>query len=253
MVQVFSDVIWWWVVAIILLTRVGLLLVTIRWKLLLAELGISLPALSLYKRVWIGQFFNNFLPGRIGADVYRVFGPWEMTLEKTVVGGSVVFDRVTGLIGLLIVVSAVGLVEHDVARDLGLGLLPVFTMLAAVVLLAMVTVRGPLGWTLWLVPRCPSAKAGSVLKKFLESTLIYVDRKGTTLRAVAISVVFPVFNWSRYLSGLSGLWGGYPADGSGLHCASGRVYCCDSSIHQRVGASRGCLCTYVCADRRWEC
>ena len=186
--QAFSGIVWWWVVAKILIGRASILFVSLRWQLLLAEQGISLPIFLLVKRIWMGRFFNNFSVGKSGVDLFRVFGPWGMSLKKTAVGSSVVFDRYTGLIGLLVALALAGLVEHKLAKELGLELLPIFALAGAALLLLAVVTHRPFVWSRWLIARCPVNKASSIAEGILRSLLLYVERRGTTLTAVAISV-----------------------------------------------------------------
>ena len=189
-VEVFSGVIWLWVIASILLTPFAILLVTVRWKILLRAQGLSLPAVLLFKRLWVTRFVNNFSPGQIGGDLFRVFGPWEIPLNRTAVGTSVAYDRYTGLIGLLVAIALVGLVEYNLAKELGLELIPIFAVFGAALLLLAVVTHRPFLWARWLVARCPVKKARSVAEGVLRSMLLYVDRRGTTLNAIAISVAF---------------------------------------------------------------
>ena len=189
-VEVFSSVVWWWVIARILLAPFSLLLATVRWKILLGAQGLSLPLVLLFKRVWMARFINNFFLGRTGGDLFRVFGPWEIPLKKTAVGTSVAYDRYIGLIGLLVALAVAGLVEYNVAKELGLELLPIFSVFGAALLLLAVVTHRPILWARWLVARFPVRKARSVAEGVLRSMLLYVDRRGTTLNAVAISVAF---------------------------------------------------------------
>ncbi len=186
--EAFSGVVWWWVVANILIGRVAILFVSLRWQILLAEQGISLPIFLLFKRIWMGRFFNNFSVGKTGVDLFRVFAPWGMPLKKTAVGSSVVFDRYTGLIGLLVALALAGLVEYKLAKELGLELLPIFALAGAALLLLAVVTHRPFVWSRWLISRFPVSKARSIGEGILRSLLLYVDRKGTTLMAIAISI-----------------------------------------------------------------
>jgi len=188
--EAFSGVVWWWIAARFLAGRLSTLVVSFRWQILLKEQGISLPVILIFKRIWMGRFFNNFSVGHTGVDLFRVFSPWGMPLKKTAVGSSVVFDRYTGLMGLLVAIAVAGLVEHEVARDLGLELLPIFALAGAGLLLLAVVTHRPLEWSRRLIARSPVNKVRSIAEGILRSLLLYVDRRGTTLTAVALSVGF---------------------------------------------------------------
>ena len=190
--EAFSEVVWWWVVANVLIGCASILLVSLRWQILLNEQGISLPIFLLIKRIWMGRFLNNFFLGQSGADLFRVFGRWGMPLKMTAVGSSVLFDRYTGLIGLLIAIALAGLIEHKVAKELGLELLPIFALAGAALLLLAVVTHRPLEGSRWLIARCPVNKARSIAEGILRSLLLYVDRRGTTLMAIVISLAFRV-------------------------------------------------------------
>ena len=44
-----------------------------RWKIIIATMGENLPILFASKNVFIGMFFNQFLPSTFGGDFYRIF------------------------------------------------------------------------------------------------------------------------------------------------------------------------------------
>lgn len=70
-----------------------------RWKRLLSIKGLDMPIGNLFTSYIEGIFFNNFLPGSIGGDIYRVVrvanGKIEMALS------SVLMERLLGLFVLL--------------------------------------------------------------------------------------------------------------------------------------------------------
>jgi len=74
-----------------------------KWKLILEvdQVDISLP--FLFKTYLISQFISLFLPSSIGGDVYRVAVIKRVVNSFSLRFSSVIFDRATGLYGLLIV------------------------------------------------------------------------------------------------------------------------------------------------------
>ena len=161
-VQSFSDVAWGWVVVAMAVRPLGLLLVTVRWRILLKDQGIRLSTLLLFKRFWIARFINNLLPGQTGGDLFRVFGSWSGTLNRTAVGSSVLMDRYTGLVGQLSLLSLIGAVEYETAKELNLGLVPIVSILVALILLWFLTMRRPLQWVGQVVAKWPGRGARSV-------------------------------------------------------------------------------------------
>ena len=187
-VRTFGDVLWWWVVAKLLLSVFGLLLLTIRWNILLKDQGIRVPTSFLFKRSWIARFVNSFSPGKAGGDLYRIFGSWGFELKKTAVSSSVLFDRLTGVVGLLFLLSVMGFVQYDVARRLGMPLLPLATVVGTVTVVLVMTTRWPVAWIRRLIAKRPATKARSTVEELLGSIAIYLDRRGTLLVSVAISI-----------------------------------------------------------------
>jgi len=186
----FSKVLWWWVVAGSLAYLLGLFLVTARWKILLMAQGIYLPTGVLFKRYWMTRFFSNFLPGRTGGDLFRIFGPWGIPLRKTAITSSVLFDRFTGLLGLLVLLFLVGMAEYGMVRELLVGFVPIISVLGVAILLLLLAILGALGRVRQFITRWPHSKFRLVMDEFLDSLQVYLNSKGTILGAVIISVAF---------------------------------------------------------------
>jgi len=72
-----------------------------RWKVLLGSQGIKVPLWNLFTHYLIGIFFNNFLPGSVGGDIYRAVGIEEYPKDKEKILSSVLMERLLGLIVLL--------------------------------------------------------------------------------------------------------------------------------------------------------
>jgi glycosyltransferase 2 family protein len=66
-----------------------------RWRLILEEVGIKKSQKKIFFINYYSQFLNNFFPGFLGGDTYKVLSLGE---EKRKVIKSVFIDRITGLI-----------------------------------------------------------------------------------------------------------------------------------------------------------
>ena len=80
---------------------IGKLISGYRWQLLLSAQGIGLPLRTLVASLYVGQFFNSFLPTTIGGDVVRAYDTASASkqAERSVV---VVFmDRLIGVLALV--------------------------------------------------------------------------------------------------------------------------------------------------------
>jgi hypothetical protein len=86
-----------------------IVVLSIRLFAVLRKGGIPLPFSNALKIVWVGQFWNCFLPGSTGGDVYRLAALWSRYPQRKTDGFmGVLFDRLIGT-AVLAVVAAVGL------------------------------------------------------------------------------------------------------------------------------------------------
>ena len=186
----FTDVAWLWIIAVLLLVPLDRLLATVRWQILLRALGVRVTTIALFKRTWTAGLFNSILPGQFGGDFYRVLEPWEIPLKKTAIGSSVLVDRVTGIIGLLFMISLVGTLEFGLARELGVAFVPAVSTVGVILLLGMVTLVKPLTWLRRTLVWWPANRPRVLAEEIIDSMLIYSGAKWSILGAVIISLVF---------------------------------------------------------------
>ena len=78
--------------------------ITIRWRVILLNHGFNISYLNLCWFTVIGAFFNQFLPGGIGGDLFRInyLRSSGVQLQKAVF--SVIIDRIVGLLCLFILI-----------------------------------------------------------------------------------------------------------------------------------------------------
>lgn len=85
----------------------GLVLSALRWKILLAAAGVTVPLRRAARLYFVGYFFNLFLPTTVGGDLVRGAG-LPKSAPLSVVGSSILVERVLGfgcLLGLGIAAS----------------------------------------------------------------------------------------------------------------------------------------------------
>ncbi len=92
----------------------GIVVRVFRWRALLLGLGLRLSIWRLLKLYLIGGFFNAFLPSGFGGDVVRVLELGHDAEDSAAAFGTVLVDRMTGILSLL----ALGLGVLPFARDL---------------------------------------------------------------------------------------------------------------------------------------
>lgn len=74
-----------------------------KWQLILAGQGDRVPFRSLFSIFYVGIFFNNLLPTSFGGDVVRVMRLSRLTEKPAAAAGSVVADRMSSTIALLVI------------------------------------------------------------------------------------------------------------------------------------------------------
>lgn len=87
----------------------GLFAGVIRWHRLLHGYTIPLPFKKVFKILFIGQFFNAFMPGSCGGDVVRAFYVTRESKKghRAEAATTVIADRLIGLLTLMLWCSAV--------------------------------------------------------------------------------------------------------------------------------------------------
>jgi uncharacterized protein (TIRG00374 family) len=119
------------VLAAVLLAGPAPLLLALRWSIVLRAAGISVPYGQLLRLTFIGNFFNNFVPGGTGGDVVKAFAIARHTERRAEAVAMILLDRVLGMVGLTLMAAVAVLFRYQalggLARGIGLFLLAVVT------------------------------------------------------------------------------------------------------------------------------
>jgi uncharacterized protein (TIRG00374 family) len=104
MVKAIHEAHFRWIAAAILTYVVVEFGAVVRWHILLKVQGINLSVARVSGLFFIGMFYNQFLPGGTGGDVVKTYLLWKETPGKKP-GAllAVLFDRMIGLIALIII------------------------------------------------------------------------------------------------------------------------------------------------------
>ena len=92
----------------------------LRWLGLMKALKLEVPIKSIVDYFFIGLFFNLFLPSSTGGDFVKTLGICKFTSQKAKVVASVVLDRLSGFIGIIIVAFLSFLFGYRFLNDLSL-------------------------------------------------------------------------------------------------------------------------------------
>ena len=189
-VNAFSDLNWYWVLCVLFIYPVRLVLQTARWKILLKDHGVDVPTWILLKRNWIGRFLSNFLPGRMGGDIYRIFGHMEFAVDKSRLASSVILDRLLGIVALLTYVCVAGALQISVVMQTGMGSLIAVSALGIVLVVPWFLTHAPRQWLLKMSNRLPDGKPKKVVLSLVDALIEGTRKRRTMVYAFVISIIF---------------------------------------------------------------
>jgi glycosyltransferase 2 family protein len=81
-----------------------------RWWLLMRCRGMHVPYARAFRLTMVGLFFNFCMPGMTGGDVVKAYYAAKGSGARGIAVMSVIFDRITGLLGLVLLAGIAGLV-----------------------------------------------------------------------------------------------------------------------------------------------
>ena len=128
-----------------------------KWWAVLRREGHPLPFAALYRHYLVGYFFSNFLPSNVGGDVVRSYRAGVMAGDQSAAAASIVVERLTGLLALLLLVFTLPLLRLDLVRHPALWI-PAIAACAG--FLAIVVAGLVMGGRDWKAPAASSASSG---------------------------------------------------------------------------------------------
>lgn len=196
---------------------VGLLLIglifpiqAMRWWLLLRCRGLFVSMRKTFRLTMVGLFFNFCMPGMTGGDVIKAYYAAKGSGARGYAIMSVIFDRVAGLIGLMVFAGLVGLTMLDdpLARRITLIIWSGFAVVLVVSALYFskrLRERSGLGW---LLTRFHEDHAISRLNR---AAMAYGEDKATVFASVIISLPVHFFQTAAvtlagYALGMEAPW-----------------------------------------------
>lgn len=160
----------------------------IRWWLLMRARGIEVTVWHAFRLAMVGNFFNFCLPGTTGGDLVKAYYAARRSDRRADTLMSIIVDRVTGLLGLVILPGVAGLfmlgdpVVRLVTGSIGVGLLAV---LVGGAIYFTPTLRYRLGFE-WLLQHLPGR---NLFTRIDAAAVAYREHKTVLVVAVAVSMV----------------------------------------------------------------
>jgi glycosyltransferase 2 family protein len=105
---------WWLLFIAVLFYFISKIISGFRLNINFRNIKLYLQEWDNMKLYWLGMFYNLFLPGAISGDAYKVIilnKTFKAPLKKTSI--AVLLDRVSGLLGLGVLLSVYGLIVLD--------------------------------------------------------------------------------------------------------------------------------------------
>ncbi len=170
-----------------------------RWKMLLDAGGLSLPLSRVCRSFCGGVFFNLFMPSSIGGDMVRSIDLAAHTKKPSEVIATVFLDRLSGYVGLVLVMMAAAVFGIKFLEDRTVVFSLLFIVGALGLLLVLLFNRWVYRRLLILADLSGSRKVPGLLKKAAEAMRklhheihIFRNRKAVLVKNVLVSVLIQI-------------------------------------------------------------
>ncbi len=129
-----------------------------RWKILLKAWDLTQSFSVLLRRILIGLFFNNFLPGSLGGDAFRLYAGGRDTGKVESVAATIFYERVLSYASLVTLGLVALSFRFDLRRDWLFWMLLGGVFLALVGIITISTIPSLGQWAEGFVSRFPVAE-----------------------------------------------------------------------------------------------
>lgn len=160
---------------------------TLRWLILMRCRALDVQPVKAFRLQMVGAFFNFCMPGMTGGDVVKAYYAAKGSGKRGAAVMSVVFDRLSGIFGLLLMAGCVGLLrlEDPLAQRITLVIWAGF---ALGVLVSLVYFSRRLRRALRIDRMVAKLPGDKFLSRVDEAALAYGNHKTALLMAVILSL-----------------------------------------------------------------
>ena len=156
----FSHIKLVWIVYALLLSPLAIYALSLRLKLLSGSLDFKINLINLFRLTWISSFFNLFLPGATGGDIYKVYYLTKHFQSADQSLSILICDRIYG-VGILLLIGIIGLLAQYSSFTFVFDYISYHNLLRYGVVLSL-----SICFLLLLALYVSKSKAGSFLDKF---------------------------------------------------------------------------------------
>jgi uncharacterized protein (TIRG00374 family) len=186
--QAFSRINPLYLLAFFLLYFFSVSLQSLRWKVLLRAWDVEQRWVVLFRSIMTGLFLNNFLPGSLGGDAYRLYSGRRDTGKVEAVAATIFYERVLSYASLVTLGLVVLSMRFDLASDWLFWLLLGGVFLALTGITAVSTLPAFGRWAESFVSRFPFAEKFR-LKDWVHSFRFKVSHPGMLAGVFIISFI----------------------------------------------------------------
>jgi len=171
----------------------GKIITSYRWQVLLKAQDIDIPLRFLIGSVFVGQFFNSFLPTTIGGDAMRAYDTASMSKDSTKSVVSVFADRLVGVFALALLALLALVIGYISGQDVSFYVVPVLLLffLCSFVILLIFNAR-LLGFLGKLLRLLRLNKVANKLEEAYQSINILKKEPGVLVLAFLASLVLQI-------------------------------------------------------------
>ena len=133
---------WWQIIFYVLVILLGMSISAKKWQRLAIFKGFKIPFIDFFKLYLTGAFINNFVPSTIGGDIFRAYQIGKMEGKYSEATSTVVMDRFTGLLALMLMVPFFSLLNfRSVLKSYPLLITNLLIILALLAVLFIIKAR----------------------------------------------------------------------------------------------------------------
>jgi hypothetical protein len=160
---------------------------TMRWWMLMRCRGITVPMHRAFRLLMVGCFFNYTMPGSTGGDVVKAYYAAAKSERRADAVMSVIFDRIAGLLGLILLAGVAGLfmLDHPIAREVTLY---IWLSAAGIVLVSAIYFSKRLRNSTGLEAMLAKLPDKGMVSQLDQASVAYRDHKMIVLLAMFMSV-----------------------------------------------------------------
>ncbi|EKD70263.1 MAG: hypothetical protein ACD_46C00582G0001 [uncultured bacterium] len=192
----FLDVTSLCIVALLFIVMVAIN--AVRWQLLNNVQSINLGFSKIFISTYLGTAFNNLLPGSVGGDfvrAYYLFG--KVPDRKSAIVLSILFDRITGLLGifltiLLVGITHIGLFGNQHSLNLFFISCALICLFVVAALIISFVLPARIGISEWLESRYKGKVWVDSLLSFLEAIRIYRGAPKIIILCLGASILIQI-------------------------------------------------------------